>query len=204
VDAKQQRRLDIFDAAYTVMAQKGYKGTSMLAVARAAGASNETMYNWFGNKQGLFAAMIEENARSASGLLSQVFEAGADPLKTLEIFGATLLELISGEKAIALNRAAAADIADGGILGDLIAEHGRRKVVPMVARTFEAAQLRGLIRDHEPGEVAEIYIALLLADIQIRRVIGVTGAPEKSTMQDHSQRVNELILELFGTRKHGV
>jgi len=200
MDAKQKRKLAIFDAAYTVMAEKGYKGTSMLAVAKAAGASNETLYNWFGNKQGLFAAMVEENARSASDVLSKVFD-DTDPLETLEVFGARLLELITGEKAIALNRAAAADVAEGGILGNLIAEHGRRKVVPMVSRTFQIAQQLGLIRQHDPDEIAEIYIAMLLADIQIRRVIGVTGAPDTAATRNHSQRVSELIVELFGTAK---
>ena len=199
MDAKQQRRLDIFEAAYRVIEEKGYKGTSMLAVAKKAGASNETMYSWFGNKQGLFAAMIEENARAASDVISGVFETGANPLKTLEAFGATLLQLIGGDKAIALNRAAAADVSQGGKLGQLLAENGRNKVAPMISGTFAAAQKDGLIRQHDPDEIAEIYIALLLGDIQIRRVIGVTDAPDPDATLIHSQRVNEIIVELFGT-----
>ncbi len=59
---RRMRQQLIFAATYRLLAEKGYKGTSMLAVAKAAGASNETMYNWYGNKQGLLAAMIEDNA----------------------------------------------------------------------------------------------------------------------------------------------
>ncbi len=198
MEAKEQRRLDIFEAAYKVMAEKGYKGTSMLAVAKAAGASNETLYNWFGNKQGLFAAMIKENAKAASDLLSEVFEANRDPMKTLETFGAKLLELISADRAIALNRAAAADVSQDGMLGKLIAENGRNRVVPMIAKTFRAAQDRKIIRDHDADEIAEIYVALLMGDIQIRRVIGITDAPNANATMMHSQRVNEIILDLFG------
>lgn len=200
MDAKEQRRLDIFEAAYKVMAEKGYKGTSMLAVAKAAGASNETLYNWFGNKQGLFAAMVEENAKAASDVLSDVFEVNQDPMKTLETFGARLLELITGDRAIALNRAAAADVSQGGVLGKLIADNGRNRVVPMIAQTFRAAQDRKIIRQHDADEIAEIYVALLMGDIQIRRVIGITGAPDASATMMHSQRVNEIILDLFGNR----
>lgn len=198
MSTRHQRRLDIFEAAYQVMSEKGYKGTSMLAVAKAAGASNETLYNWFGNKQGLFAAMIEENARAASDALSEVFSGHADPMTTLETFGAALLQLISSDRAIALNRAAAADVSQGGKLGELLAENGRNTVVPIVAKMFEAAQANGLIREHDPDEIAEIYVALLLGDIQIRRVIGVTGSPNPDATIIHSQRVNELIVELFG------
>lgn len=200
MDAREQRRLDIFEAAYKVMAEKGYKGTSMLAVAKAAGASNETLYNWFGNKQGLFAAMVEENAKAASDVLSDVFEVNQDPMKTLETFGARLLELITGDRAIALNRAAAADVSQGGVLGKLIADNGRNRVVPMIAQTFRAAQGRKIIRQHDADEIAEIYVALLMGDIQIRRVIGITGAPDESATMMHSQRVNEIILDLFGNR----
>lgn len=200
MDAKEQRRLDIFEAAYKVMAEKGYKGTSMLAVAKAAGASNETLYNWFGNKQGLFAAMVEENAKAASDVLSDVFEVNQDPMKTLETFGARLLELITGDRAIALNRAASADVSQGGVLGKLIADNGRNRVVPMIAQTFRAAQDRKIIRQHDADEIAEIYVALLMGDIQIRRVIGITGAPDASATMMHSQRVNEIILDLFGNR----
>ena len=37
------------------------------------------------------------------------------------------------------------------------------------------------LRAHDPQEITEIYLALLLGDIQIRRVIGVTGSAGKST-----------------------
>lgn len=197
-DAREKRRQAIFDAAYDVMTEKGYKGTSMLAVAKAAGASNETMYNWFGNKQGLFAAMVEDNAERASGLLRETLQAGGDALQTLETFGAELLQLLNGKRAIALNRAAAADVAQGGVLGELLADNGRRKVVPLVANIFRKAVAAGQLRENDPDEMAEIYIALLLGDIQIRRVIGVTAAPSAEATQIHSHRVMELITQLFG------
>ncbi len=41
---------------------KGYAGASMLAIARQAKASNETLYNWYGDKNGLFRALVVRNA----------------------------------------------------------------------------------------------------------------------------------------------
>jgi len=204
-DLKEARRLAIFEAAYQVLAEKGYKGTSMLAVAKAAGASNETLYNWFGNKQGLLAAMIEENARTASDVLGQVFmqeESAATPntMQRLEHFGTVLLDLLTSERSVALNRAAAADVSAGGTLGALLSQHGRQKVMPLLAQTFEHAQKEGIIADHDTEEIAEIYVTLLLGDIQIRRVIGALQAPNAENTLRHSQRVIELILDLFGRK----
>lgn len=202
-EKKQKRQQAIFLAAYQVLAEKGYKGTSMLAVAKAAGASNETMYNWFGNKQGLLGAMIEDNAAGASNVLSSAFSvddmASADVGDILEKFGDVLLQTLTGEKAVALNRAAAADVSDGNVLGQLLADNGREKIVPQLVRFFEIAVKNGDFKTHDSREMTEIYLALLLADVQIRRVIGVTNAPDPAATKIHSQRVSELFSQLFAS-----
>jgi AcrR family transcriptional regulator len=200
-EKKEKRQQVIFSAAYELLARKGYKGTSMLAVAKAAGASNETMYNWFGNKQGLLAAMIEGNASGASSILSEASSKETmnanDINETLVNFGDVLLQMLTGERAVALSRAAAADVSDGNVLGPLLAENGREKLVPQLVRFFENAIDKGNYKLHDSREMTEIYLALLLADVQIRRVIGVTGAPDPGATKIHSQRVSELFGQLF-------
>lgn len=46
------RRERIEETAYAVLKESGYKAASLLAIARRASVSNETLYNWYGNKQG--------------------------------------------------------------------------------------------------------------------------------------------------------
>ncbi len=201
MDMKTRRRLEIFEAAYRMLAEKGYKGTTMLGVAKAAGASNETMYNWFGNKQGLLAEMISENAKAVGEQLGSMFadDHPSYPIERLTQFGEMLLILLTGEKSVALNRAAAADASEGAVLGALLAENGRKKIVPQLAEVFKDAQKRRILGTaHDCDEIAEVYVALLLGDVQIRRAIGVTQAPGRENTRTHSQRVSELILQLFG------
>ena len=50
--ARRTRRL-ITDAARRLFLERGYAETSMVAVARAAGVSGQTVYNVFGGKAGL-------------------------------------------------------------------------------------------------------------------------------------------------------
>ena len=61
-DNKAQRREQIEMAAYALLAEKGFQNMSMLAVSKAAKASNETLYRWYGDKTGLFKALIATNA----------------------------------------------------------------------------------------------------------------------------------------------
>ena len=56
---------------------------------------------------------------------------------------------------------------------------------------------KGHFKAHDSREMTEIYLALLLADVQIRRVIGVTNAPDQAATKMHSQRVSELFNQLF-------
>lgn len=56
------RKDQIERAAYEVLKEKGYAGASMLSIARKARASNETVYNWYGDKAGLFKALVQRNA----------------------------------------------------------------------------------------------------------------------------------------------
>ena len=86
----------------------------MLSIAKRARASNETLYRWYGNKQGLFKGLVEANAAHVAALLEAAIEEGKDPTQTLVQVGPLLIELVTSEKAVALNRAAAADATETG------------------------------------------------------------------------------------------
>lgn len=187
------RRQQIIKAAYAVLAERGYSGTSMLAVAERAKASNETLYNWFGSKQGLFQAMVRENARSAAEILDRHLVAGADLRDTLAKLGPALLRVVTDERAVALNRAAAADASDTGVLGQTIAESGRERVAPMLERVFARARDRRQLECTDPSEAAEFYISLLIGDLQIRRVIGVKAPPSETEISMRAERAREAL-----------
>ena len=69
------KRQAIRDAARRVFLAQGYAGTSVDAIAAAAGVSKQTIYNHFGDKEALFRAVV----RAAHGDLAGDFhEAGLE------------------------------------------------------------------------------------------------------------------------------
>src|ERR1700732_5084959 len=54
------RRSQILDAAVEVFLENGYGGGPSDLVVERAGASKATVYSFFGGKDGLFAAIVEE------------------------------------------------------------------------------------------------------------------------------------------------
>ena len=174
---------EIEAAAYALFAVHGFEGTSMLAIAKAAKASNETMYRWYGDKHGLFAQMVTRNAAEVSAALDAARQDEAPPLAVLARIAPVLLGMLLGEKAILLNRAAASD--PSGALGKLLADSGRETVLPLIAEVLDDAVAQGALAPPKEDALPPLFIRLLVGDQQVRRVIGSLAepTPEEVTRQ---------------------
>ncbi|MGB7184236.1 MAG: TetR/AcrR family transcriptional regulator [Burkholderiaceae bacterium] len=197
-DKQAARREAIIAATYELLAESGYRATSMLAIARRAAASNETLYRWYGNKQGLISEMVAQNALDVRTVLNLAIQKGANPLDTLDKVGPLLLSLVTSEKAVLLNRAAAAEAAQDSSLGEAIASHGRNAVVPLLVQLFESAKQQGQLHFEQSRDIAEDYVTLLIGDWQIRRAIGSMPPLKPSQIKTRAKRAREKLVQLYG------
>lgn len=196
-EAKEARKAEIEAAAYRLLGEKGFQNMSMLAVAKAAKASNETLYRWYGDKAGLFRALIEANADRVAGQLAEQLDSASDPEAALRDLGPLLLGMLLGDRAVALNRAAAADAS--GALGEALAQEGRGRVLPLIVRLFGQLVARGDLSG-DPAEIARLYVDLLVGDLQIRRVTGVMEAPTEVFCRERATLALERLVALVGQR----
>ena len=190
------RQQQIETAAYEVLEAKGYGGTSMLGIAKQARASNETLYNWYGDKQGLFQALVTRNGEEVKDHLVSELQTDHDALFILETLGPKLLTLLTGDRAVALNRAAAAD--NSGELGTTLSKAGREAVFPLLEKVLLRAREEGELDFEHAGEAVGLYLDLLIGDQQIRRVIGRLPSPSKSFCEQRSQRAVVSLRRLLG------
>lgn len=189
------RQDQIERAAYAVLDEKGYAGASMLAIARAAKASNETLYNWYGDKTGLFAALVRRNAAEVKTLLQDQIAAGGDSLDTLARVGPVLLQLVTSDRAVALNRAAASDPT--GELGRIIATEGRETMAPLIAQVIAQGRAQGRLAFDDLAMACEIWFGLLIGDLQIRRVVGRMPQPGQEALAARADDALRNFLSLF-------
>ncbi|MBY6157589.1 TetR/AcrR family transcriptional regulator [Pseudooceanicola nitratireducens] len=192
-DRRARRADEIEAAAYAVLEEKGYAGLTMLAVAKAAKASNETLYRWYGDKTGLFRALILGNVTAVQATLDQA--QGQSPMTTLRAFGPALLAMLLGPRAVALNRAAAADPT--GDLGRTLAESGRDTVGPWLGRVIARGIEDGSLPRADVSEMIETYFALLIGDTQIRRVTGAMEEPDADWIADRADQALTRTIALF-------
>lgn len=185
-EAREKRKEAIEEAAIILLIEGGYDRLSMLAVARRVRASNETLYRWYGDKTGLFKALVDRNAQRIRRALDANTSEPLSPVETLRAFGPSLLEVLTGPAAIALNRAAAAD--PSGTLGSALASVGRDAVLPVLARLMASAQKTGFLARFDTETAVDLYLSLLIGDLQVRLVTRAVGEVSDSEIAMRAQR----------------
>ncbi len=199
IEKREARAAEIERAAYEILEGQGFSGLSVQAVAKAARASNETLYRWYGDKAGLFEALIRRN----SALVAEALEAarGETPLLRLRSIGPVLLTMLLGPRAVALNRAAAADAS--GALGRALAREGRDTVAPWVIAEMSAAVDAGELSGAAPEVLAETWFSLLIGDLQIRRATGALAEPRPAYIETRAQGALDRLARLYPPRASG-
>ncbi len=197
---QEERRRQIEAAAFELLAKNGYRRTSMLLIAKRAGASNQTLYAWYGNKQNLFKSLIDTNAHEVKALLRNALERELAPAEILRALGPLLLRFTTGEKAIIINRAAIADAGETGILAEAIDRAARDEMVALIGDLMSSLIRSACFRnDVDPKDAAETYISLLFGEVQIRQAFGRLGPLDEQTIQARANRAYSLTCRLYGT-----
>lgn len=176
----------VLDAVFELLVERGYQGTTMAAVAERAGSSKETLYAWFGSKQGLFTALIRRQAEAANQAVAAALDdEGADAAATLTAFATNLLKLLLGERSVALNRAALAELGGGraagrepaGELAAVLLTEGRHRTGPIVEAYLARLAAAGRLRIDDPADAFQLLYGLAIQDLQIRVLLGEAPPP---------------------------
>lgn len=168
VAARSERRAAVLDAALVELIESGYEQLTMLSVARRVGASKETLYAWFGSREGLITELIERNADESAGRVSEALERDADHVEVLTAYATGLLHLLCGPSSIALNRAAMTSPE----LAAALLQSGRHRIGPLVERYLQQLGNAGTIAIAHPGEAFQLLYGLVVQDTQIRVLLG--------------------------------
>jgi AcrR family transcriptional regulator len=167
-------RVRILEAARRVLAERGAEGTSIDAVAKEAGVGKGTVFRRFGDRSGLFQALLDEHLRT----FQDAFMFGPPPL---------------GPGAPAEQRLGAfldgmLDLQDGQLELILALEKDRWKA-PIGGYVVLSLHLEGLIREISPDLDARVTAQLLLNAVNVnvirllRQDAGVEMAAIKASLR---------------------
>ena len=184
----------MLDAALGELVDRGYDKVTMLGVARRAGASKETIYSWFGSRDGLFAAVIERNADRSAERVTAALDSDGDPRATLAGYATGLLTLLTGDASIALNRAAMTSPE----LASLLLASGRHRIGPVVEQYLHRLHLAGDLDVPDPAAAFELLYGLVVQDTQIRVLLG-EPPPTAAAIRRRAETAVERFVQLCST-----
>ena len=191
------RWAQILDVALKLLAERGYRDTTMLEVARRSSASKETLYAWFGNKTGLFQDLIAHNAEPFLQALHGHLDGDAPVEAALTGFGRTVAAHLLGDNAVAIQRAAISEAFSDPSLANSLSGLVSEPIHATLVRYLVQCRARGLLDVEDANEAADAFVGLLLGDALTQRLMGVLDAPCESEIEVRATRAVRRFLRLY-------
>jgi len=160
-DARSHRRLQMLKAARICFLDRGFLRTTISDVLALSGGSRATVYEEFGDKEGLFAALVTSIIENMS--LPAV--ADGPPAEVLRELGRSYLKQLLDPEALALYRVVLGESAHMRQLGPAIFRAGPQAAIDALAGRFAAWAARGALGPGDPRRASTLFLAMVEGDL---------------------------------------
>ena len=201
-----RREARIVEVATRLFIERGFDGTSIDAVAEAAGVSKPTLYSRYQDKRALFEAVLQDRLREWLAPLSAAAEMQAlrvspkDAETVLDELSRNLLTRSQAPGAAALTRCIAAQAMQFPNLAKLAYEEGWLRGVRTVGRILGDMAERGQIAVDDPEIAADLFLNLILGRSSKQALYGI----EVDLEAQERRRRAAVSLFLAGVRPKGL
>ncbi|RUW62993.1 TetR/AcrR family transcriptional regulator [Mesorhizobium sp. M7A.F.Ca.US.008.03.1.1] len=194
---------EIIEAATAAFIANGYDGTSMEEIATKAGASKQTVYKHFRDKETLFCEVVESTAsqtndvvESVTMLLSeaQFMEGG------LQQLARRLTTTLMNDELLKLRRLIIANADRMPQLGRSWYEKGFERMLASVASCFQKLTNRGLLETSDPRLAASHLFGMLLWIPMNEAMFTGSNPRSKADLERHADASVEAFLAAYGVR----
>lgn len=165
----EAKRQQILNGAMAVFAAHGFEGASMSAIAREAGVSKGTLYNYFTNKSDLFGAFVQKRCCEKLPQILAPIQMNRPPEETLTTVAREMVKLITSPESLMLYRIIVSEAPHFPHLGVIFWEHGPKIATEMLRDWIENQVSLGTLTVDDPTFAAEQFFALCKTRIAHRK-----------------------------------
>ncbi|MCB9994228.1 MAG: TetR/AcrR family transcriptional regulator [Hyphomicrobiaceae bacterium] len=193
------RQGEVLEAALRLLVEEGAALTTA-GVARAASCSKETLYKWFGDRDGLLTAVVRWQAAKVRLPRIDRHRLSAGSLREgIESFARDLLGVLSSDTSVALNRLAVSHAGHSGSgLGAIVLENGRREMGRRLKPVLETGRDAGLLAFGDSETAFRSFFGLVVRDVQIRLLLGEDCRFGADEIAADAARATEQFFALYG------
>jgi AcrR family transcriptional regulator len=164
----EARRQAFLDAARETFLEQGFARASVNEVVRRAGGSLTTLYQQFGDKEGLFKAVMDQRSQLFAAALDNITAAHMPLREGLQSIGVAYLTAMLRPEALAMYRVVMGEAIQFPEIAKSFVEFGPRRIVAAVGR-FMAEQIElGAITVADPTRAAEVFCDMTRGSIHIQ------------------------------------
>jgi TetR/AcrR family transcriptional regulator, mexJK operon transcriptional repressor len=183
-DERRTRETEILTAALGVFLRSGYGASTVDELAAAAQVTKRTLYAYYGDKGGLFAAMVRDLAAAVS------LDAASDR-DTLETLAARIVSRVHSDELVGLHQLVIAESTRFPELALILHGNGDARHIARLAEHIRAE------RGPASEPLAEPLFSLLLGERHRRRLLGIDQAPTRAQAAAHA----DAALALLGLKR---
>ena len=183
---RRARETEILTTALGVFLRCGYGASTLDELAAAAQVTKRTLYAYYGDKAGLFAAMVRDLAAAVS------MDAATDR-DTLETLAARIVRRVHSDELVALHQLVIGESARFPELAVILHSSGDARHIARLAEHIRTE------RGPEREALAEPLFSLLLGERHRRRLLGIDPAPTPAQAAAHANAA----LALLGLARRG-
>lgn len=199
-DRDEQRRRAILAAASEVFLEVGYAAASIDEIIRRVGGSKREIYRYFGSKEKLFAAMIDEFVGEIVKPLPDINATELRVRDTLLLAAVQHMTLVLSERHIALMRLVVAETPRFPEVGRAYYEHGPARGHEKLRLYFEKQRRKGTLKIQNVNRAADYFWGMLLHHATLRCLYQIAGAPSPEQVQSGCAAVVDAFLALYGEK----
>nr|WP_314419191.1 TetR/AcrR family transcriptional regulator [uncultured Erwinia sp.] len=164
-----EKRNAILAAASAVFQEFGYERASMNEVAKRAGGSKATLYNYFPSKEALFESVVRTYSThyltQAASELDRKDNASLSLEEKLTVFGRRMLSVLTTDsQAMQLYRVVVGEAGHSDI-GELFRESGVRESMAALTVLMQASMDQGALSVSSPELRAKQFTSLVKAEV---------------------------------------
>ncbi|RUX07407.1 TetR/AcrR family transcriptional regulator [Mesorhizobium sp. M8A.F.Ca.ET.173.01.1.1] len=194
---------EIIQAATAAFISKGYDGTSMEEIATRAGASKQTVYKHFTDKETLFgevvlstAGQVNDIIESVTTLLSEAkFMEGG-----LQQLARRLITMLMDDELLKLRRLIIANADRMPQLGRGWYEKGFERMLASTASCFQKLTDRGLMQTSDPRLAASHLFGMILWIPMNEAMFTGSNPRSKAELERHADASVEAFLVAYGVQ----
>jgi len=172
----------ILRAATTLFLRQGFERTTLAAILSRSGGSKATLRKYFGNKAGLFAAVVTSATEEFVATVEEPAR-DDDPLSALNQIGVTVLSFYVRSDSLAAYRGVVSSGSHEPAMARAFYEKGHALVRSRIAQRLEAWHARGLVRCADSVRDADLFLHLLRAGLYEQSLIGLSRSASRADVR---------------------